>query len=186
MKLFQKQNLISLKNQKNQNQGFVILFAVVLTSIILSVSLGLADITYKEISFGTSAKNTGDAFFAADTGAECALYYDADVVATAEGPLQNPFGYNVQSFGAMSALECAGTKFSVPYSATTWEFILFNLGTSGKACAIVKVEKDISGGLINTKIISKGYNLGGDNESCFSDSPNKVEREIELTYSEEA
>jgi hypothetical protein len=187
MKLFKKQNPIVLKNE-NQNEGFVILFAVVLTSIILSVSLGLADITYKEISFGTSAKNTGDAFFASDTGIECALYYDFKWVQTPFGDYENPFGYNG---GDDLTLQCAGTAFDFTDGYSTvgpWEFILHNLGPSGKACSIVKVTKTpISGtpNQIQTKIISKGYNLGGDNTDCISTSPNKVEREIELTYYED-
>ncbi|MFA7285530.1 MAG: hypothetical protein WC011_01630 [Candidatus Paceibacterota bacterium] len=185
MNLFKKQNLINLKrNQKDK--GFVILFAVVLTSIILSVSLGLADITYKEISFGTSAKNTGEAFFASDTGIECALYYDFKGVQTSFGGYENPFGYN----GAEPlTLECARNQFGFTggYSPTgPWTFILFNLGTSGKACAVVTVTKDFND--INdpdddeTIIVSKGYNTGGDNISCTSNSPTRVEREIELRY----
>ena len=34
------------------------------------------NISLKEIKFGTSARDTNDAFFAADTGAECALFND--------------------------------------------------------------------------------------------------------------
>jgi len=188
MKLFKKQNFINFKNKKNynQNQGFVILFAVVLTSIILSVSLGLADITYKEISFGTSAKNTGDAFFAADTGAECALYYDFKGVQSPFGDLVNPFGY---TGGANDlTLECSGTQFTFTggYSANgPWEFILFNLGPSDKACVVVEVTKDFNGPGVeddDTTIVSKGYNDGGENIACTSTSPTRVEREIELRY----
>jgi len=57
-------------------RGFVLLFAVTLTAIILSIALGVANITLKEIKFGTSAKDTNEAFFAADTGAEYALFKD--------------------------------------------------------------------------------------------------------------
>lgn len=186
MKLFKKQNLINKKRNK-QDKGFVILFAVVLTSIILSVSLGLADITYKEISFGTSAKNTGDAFFASDTGIECALYYDFKGVQTGSGSYENPFGY----VGAEPlTLECAGTQFGFipPYDPATgpWSFVLYNLSNSGKSCAIVTVTKNLND--INdpdddqTIIVSKGYNTGGDNITCSSNSPTRVEREIELRY----
>jgi hypothetical protein len=185
MKFFIKQNLI--KNIK-KDKGFVILFAVVLTSIILSISLGLADITYKEISFGTSAKNTGDAFFAADTGVECALYYDFKWVQTING-YQNPFGYNDPSGTNPLTLECAGNQFGFigGYSASgPWTFILDNLSSTGKACVIVTVTKDFNLPLDpdddETRIISKGYNIGGGNGNCSSNSPTRVEREIELRY----
>ena len=38
--------------------------------------MSIMNISYKEIIFSTDAEETNEAFFAADTGAECALYYD--------------------------------------------------------------------------------------------------------------
>ena len=63
-------------NQIKNNRGFVILFAVTLASILLTISLGVSNIALREIKFSTSAKDTNDAFFAADTGTECALFND--------------------------------------------------------------------------------------------------------------
>src|ERR1035437_11163940 len=59
-----------------KNKGFVILFAVTLSALLLSIALGVANVAFREAKFNTSAKDTNNAFFAADTGAECALYYD--------------------------------------------------------------------------------------------------------------
>jgi len=61
---------------KKNNKGFVILFAVTLSSIILAIALGVSNVALKEIKFGTSAKDTNEAFFAADTGAEYVLNED--------------------------------------------------------------------------------------------------------------
>ena len=61
-----------LKNKK----GFVILFAVTLSAILLSIALGVSNIAFNEAKFSTSVKNTNDAFFAADVGAEQALFWD--------------------------------------------------------------------------------------------------------------
>ena len=44
-----------------KNRGFVILFAVTLSSILLAIALGVANIALKEIRFGTSAKDTNEA-----------------------------------------------------------------------------------------------------------------------------
>src|ERR1035437_4257966 len=65
---------IILKVKKNR--GFVILFAVTLAALLLSIALGVANIALKEIKFGTSARDTNDAFFAADSGVEKALFND--------------------------------------------------------------------------------------------------------------
>ena len=56
--------------------GFVILFAVTLASILLAIALGVTNIALKEIKFGTNARDTNDAFFAADTGIEKILFDD--------------------------------------------------------------------------------------------------------------
>jgi Tfp pilus assembly protein PilX len=64
------------KETTKKNRGFVILFAVTLSAILLAIALGVANIALKEVKFGTSARDTNDAFFAADTGTEQALYND--------------------------------------------------------------------------------------------------------------
>ena len=60
-----------VKNIK-KNKGFVLLFAVTLAAVFLSIALGISEVALKENNFSTSAKNTNDSFFAADTGEECA------------------------------------------------------------------------------------------------------------------
>lgn len=162
-----------IKNKKQKNKAFVMLFAVVLSSIILSITLGLANITLKELNFTTSAKNTNDAFFAADTGAECALYYDLVGVSSAFGVPPPPNAV------------CAGTIVDLNNGTGTpadpWVFYLHPLGTLGKACAVVSVSRDTAVPPVTT-IISKGYDTGGDTPDCTSTNPNRVERQIELTY----
>ncbi len=174
MKIFNFKNNI-------KNKGFVILFAVILVSIILSVSIGLSDIVFKELSFGTQAHNTGEAFLAADTGVECALLYEF------KGSFMTSTGDSIYGYPTTDSeplnVECAGSNIALNldqsglYSATgPWVFYLPNLGSTGKACAKVQVTK--SGA--STNIISKGYSRGGDTTNCYSVVPNIVEREIEI------
>ncbi len=168
-------------NKKNNNKGFVILFAVILTSIVLSVTLGLSDITFKELKFGTQAHSTGEAFLAADTGAECALLYEF------KGSFMTSTGDNIYGYPTTDSepltIECAGSTIALNldennlYSSTgPWVFYLPNLGSGGKACAKVTVTKNG----IATNIISKGYSDGGQTLNCYSTNPNLVEREIEI------
>lgn len=154
------------KNTKIKNQGFVILFAVTLSAIILSIALGVANIAFKEIKFSTSGRDTDDAFFAADTGAECALYYDKST--------QNKFPVGGP---APANIDCANTSISVTYDTATgiYNFTIINLGNSGDGCAKVTVKKTA----LSTKIISNGNNNGGG--SCIK-ALNTVERQIELNY----
>jgi hypothetical protein len=146
------------------NKGFVILFAVTVAGILLSIALGVANIAYKEVKFGTSGKDTNEAFFAADTGAECALKHDASVAAN-------------NAFTGSGTMTCAGSARTVTLvSASNWSFVVSNLGASGASCAKVTVSK--SGA--TTTVVSKGYNVG--DSACASSNNGRVERELRVTY----
>lgn len=140
-----------------KNKGFVLLFAVTLAAILLSIALGVSNIALREIKFGTSAKDTNEAFFAADTGVEKVLFLD-----------KNPEYY--------------------PAPENEGDVIMFDtvpvvgLGDTGKSCAIVTITKERTPLSVVTTIISKGYNLGGDDPSCFSTNSDRIERELKTTY----
>lgn len=68
--------MIGNKKNKTKKGGYVLLLTVVITSIILAMSLGLSNVSYKEQIFGIQAKESYLAFFSADTGLECALAHD--------------------------------------------------------------------------------------------------------------
>lgn len=176
MNIFKK---IKLNKNHKMQKGFVLLFAVVLSAIILSISLGLSEISYKQISFGNQARETADAFFAADAGLECALFYDIKGAETEFGDRFSPFGYDGTS-GTMTTLQCARNNFVLNDGIFSqqghWNFVLPNL--MGQSCAIVLVDKTSFTG--KTRIVSKGYNVG--NENCTGNYPNRVEREIEIRY----
>lgn len=163
------------------------LFAIVLSAIIFSIAIGMMDISLKEINFSTSSKATNEAFFAADTGAECALYYDLV-------PAQSFFGPVDAITAADTDIDanCGGSSVNLNYGIDSgldddpvgpWLFIIPALGVDHKSCAIVRVERILQpDGSQNTQIISKGYNLGGDTPECYSASPHRVERVLELNY----
>ncbi len=151
-----------------KNKGFVILFAIIATSIILTVSFGLANISLQEINFSTSAKDTNEAFYAADIGAECALANDKSA------------STSFVISGGAGSVTCMGS--STPFtsrSANSWAFTLTGLGTSSGSCANVTVTKDFATNPVTTTIDSKGYNKG-DNSCNFT--ANRVERSIKVTY----
>jgi hypothetical protein len=142
-------------NQKiKKNKGFVILFAVTLSSIILAIALGVANIAFKEVAFGTNARSTNDAFFAADTGVEFVLLND-----------KTPANYPAPALGANQS----------------WNVVVSALGSMGQSCAKVVITKNTSlSSLTSTVIISKGYNIG--DAACNSTNSNRIEREIKVSY----
>jgi len=109
----------------------------------------------KEIKFGTSAKNTNDAFFAADSGIEYVLYNDKS--------------------GSLNYVPPAGGE-------DEWDIVVPGTGSSGTSCAKVHIYKNNFNTAIPvvTEIVSKGYSVG--DEFCESENPDRVEREIEVNY----
>ncbi len=161
----------SICPNREARRGFVILFAVTLAAILLSISLGVASIALKEIKFSSSASGTNEAFFAADTGAECALFYDKSS--------ENAFPLA----GPAKAIGCAsnGPTFSGTTNTGSYDFIVTNLGSAGLGCARVNVFKDNSSASMTTTITSDGYNIGDPSCSSASSNPNKVERELKIS-----
>ncbi len=162
-----------IKIKKQKNRAFVILFAMMISSIILMIALGITNIATKEIKFSSSAKDTNDAFFAADTGAECALRNDRTdnplVSFTEEGIYVNCLGNNT-----------INTTFN-NNPKPNWNFTVSGLSFNERWCANVKVIKDNTNpNNIITTIVSKGYNTG-DPSACVQ-TENSVERQIELNY----
>src|SRR3989338_9622075 len=146
--------MTKIKLKIKKNGGFVILFAATLSSILLAIALGVSNIALKEIKFGSSVKDTNDAFFAADTGIEYMLFDDK--------PPSSPY---VPDAGA----------------SQTWNTVITGLGSTGNSCAKVSIVKyNTNPPETETTIISKGYNIG--DENCDSNNPDRIERELKVTY----
>ena len=153
--------------------GFALLFAVVISSIILAIALGVANIAFKEVKFSSSAQGANDAFFAADTGAECALFYD----------IKNNSFFGQQQ---ISSISCGGNIIIPVYGNPTdgFYFSVPNLGSSQQGCAFVTITQDTTASPITTLVVSKGYNNATVSQQGGSCTPgaNAVERQLEVSY----
>ena len=160
------------------NHGFAILFAVLISSAILAISLGVAGVASREIALSSIAKEGGKALFAADTGIECGLYNDVQ----ANEFLQPPV-----------SVICGGQTIDVPAeisdinSANYFEFkvSLFN----DEMCTKVRVYKNLTKpgepNTTYTRIEAFGYNYPCDVLDPLNTSAqpnNLVERALRATY----
>jgi hypothetical protein len=154
------------KNQK----GFVALFTVLLVSVILAMAIGIASISLKEIVLSSSATEGSKAFYSADSGIECALFYDR--VNSAEGAFFNG-DFRCNANPPINRLVGADSESPEIY---TFEV---SFGAEDELCASVVVKRQINLGLgYSTVIESKGTNL-----DCSEDqNPKRVERSIRVTY----
>jgi hypothetical protein len=60
---------------KNKNSGFALLYAVLLTGVILTISLGLSSILTKQIVLSSVGANSQKAYYAANTIKECVIHW---------------------------------------------------------------------------------------------------------------
>ncbi len=112
------------------HSGFVILFAVTISAILLSIAIGVINIALKEVEFGTSAKDTNEAFFAADTGIEYALFKDKSGAYSGASFWTETIGG--LGSGMQSCVIVTVTKSSPPI-ATTFVSKGYNSGSGGSS-----------------------------------------------------
>ncbi len=180
------------KNKKNNEQGFVALFAVLVSSILLLMALSISGVAYKEQLLSVNAKSSQYSFTAADTGLECALYWDVKQA--------------VFSTGANPSLTCGGMPPQPVVNISTPTFFVYTLPvnamvntTTVPGCAVFSINKDYNinnpdGTVTNaTKIEARGYNvdctnieygIGGIGDLHFTNGAGAraVERLLGATY----
>lgn len=78
--------MITNRNSRSpEPRGFVLLYAVMTASIVLAVGVSIISIALKQLSIANLGRESQYAFYAANTGAECALYLDFHGVVSASG-----------------------------------------------------------------------------------------------------
>ena len=163
---------------KNTHRGFTLLLAVLVSSILIAVGSAIFDIALKEITLSSSGRESQFAFYSADTGIECALYWDLKQQAFATTSAQT----GVQCGGATSAgwtrtLNNPNAQDS-SYSYVTTFWFPAQPGTdapSVPSCAYVKVTR-LYYPVVTTTVESSGYN------TCNTGNPLRLERTIRVTY----
>lgn len=56
--------------------GFTLFYSLILISLLVALGLAIFNITYKQLILSSGVRNSAQAFYAADTGLECALFWD--------------------------------------------------------------------------------------------------------------
>ena len=140
--------MIKIEKQK----GAVLLIAILVSSVVLAVGLGVYNRTYKELVFASFWKHAQTAFSAADSGLECAIYWDTHQAAVTSAPC---FGYTVSGWNPSLNIT---TTFSI----------------STPVCVTIEITKNAAYPF--TTIRSRGYN------TCSTTDPRRVERGLRIDY----
>lgn len=162
-------NLTSSKTSK-QN-GYAILFTVVVVSVISLMAIGLSNSSYKQIILSSLAKDSHLAFYQSDTAAECALYADNKLDMSIPPGL---WSCGLDSNGNDYNLDVQPPDVSDPN--TTLYYLKPDpiISTSNEPCFSIQITKDNVNFTSNIK--GKGYNV------CDVNNPRVLERLTEVDY----
>ncbi len=164
-------------------KGFTIFFAMLVGSLALSIGLAIYDLTVRELDISGTATQSQYAIYAADTGIECALYWDfkceltgcqaGSVFATSSQVSSYPTsGVTCNGADVAATAVAAGTWLSSTAAAATTTFTL--TFAPQPYCTTITVAK--YGSPTKTTITSRGYN------TCLAGSPSRLERALRVNY----
>lgn len=139
-------------------QGFVILFSVLIAASILLIGFGMYSASYKSTVLSSVARESHVAFYAASTGVECALL----------GIMQN------QQM-PWNDISCVFNNISPV--ATSGNIVSFAFPMPSNGCGNVGITDTGS----TTVIRSRGYNICTANYAPDINDPLLVERVLEVT-----
>jgi hypothetical protein len=170
-------SLFSVREQR----GFTLLLAALVASIVLSLGTSIYEIAQKEVALSSIGRDSQFAFYAADTIAECALYWDFRYSYFASTTPADPAAQNPTCDGqVLNAQGRSGGSY--PYTMTSAQIDLFSdTRATGGYCAQVAVTKslDPQTHAIRTTIHGDGYNV---NCASLLTAPQALQRSVELTY----
>ncbi len=144
-----------------KNKGFTLLIAMVTTSLLLIVSFVVSNIALKQLVLANASKESQYAFYNADSGVECATYWDL------KDPTSSPFDPN----GSPTNITCNTTTRTVGGGGSNLTSTFTIPLPTG--CVVVSVTKNVND---TTTIDSRGYN------TCTAGAIRKYERGVNLTY----
>ncbi len=173
--------------------GFTLLLAALVSAIVLALGTSIYELAQKELTLSSLGRDSQFAFYAADTVAECALYWDFrfQYFANSTPPSVNPT-CDGSALGPFTVSPTESQPYAYPYTMTSGQINLFSDTTSGGGyCTQVRIEKcdgpiatdgsctHVIPAVIHTRIHADGYNV-----SCATvqTAPQALQRSVELRY----
>lgn len=180
-------NIKNRKNSTNRDGGFVVLVAILLASLFVLIGASIFTLSIRELALSFGAKESQYSFYAADSGVECAIYWD----------FQGKFATSTHSVNPTSVIcmnqditlndwwDFGTNSMGSPTNPTNnnqghtrFGFYLFPNDPTRSDCVIVWVSKsyDPPSKIYETTIESRGYN------TCDEESSRRFERALRVTY----
>lgn len=150
-----------------KKKGFAMLFTVLIVSLILSIAIGISNLTLKQTILSSLAKDSQISFYQADTAVECGMYYDAAdafPLGTTPGAVSGP-------------IVCGESQFLIDLSQSDTDYLVFlqSLSDQSQPCSSIVFDKKTLASSSETIVQGRGYNV------C-STNPRQVQRALEVRY----
>jgi len=186
---------VKCKARKMGNRGYALLFAVLVSAIVLGVGVSILNISRKEILLTSGAQQSKYAFYAADAGYECALYQDHVNNAFTSTSTGSTFSLSEcgETFSGATPSSYAPTVTETNPNSNVYQFV-FNVPVSQTgSCAAVTLTKTYTtvvvgtstNTTVSTNLLSDGFNVGWEaspGDCNAATSTPKVERALLATY----
>jgi hypothetical protein len=174
--------ILKKNKEVNKKKGLTILFAVLVSIFALAVGASIVSLSFKQLILSGSARDSQFAFYASNTGTECALNWDiqgdpdgnAVFATSSESSITNNLGVTC---AGVSLPDAGQGNLRVIASTANSASTTFRLEFADQPyCVDVIVGKVNNAGVISTTLDSFGYN------TCDEDNPRRIERGLQVTY----
>ena len=175
---------------KNHSAGFALLYAVLLTGVVLTVGLGLSSILRKQIILSSTGAASQKAYYAANAIKECAIHWGIYGAKDEDGNFVSVFGGWVETTNESgesdfeflepdndpNQIYCQAEALTVEGPVAENDAEVFYLNRTGSdfevngACARAKIVLTPE----QSTVYATGYNLACE----ATDNPRRVERQI--------
>lgn len=157
---------------QNSRRGYTLLFSVLIISLMLSIGISVFNISLKEFRLSVAGRESQFAFFAADSGAECALFWDFQESAfSTSSPAAT-----IDCFGG-PPIVVTSTQIPANPPAGTGVFTReFKVDLAPECVTVIVTKWYPTYGNIRTELESFGQN------TCDLSAPQRVERALRVRY----
>ncbi len=173
-----------------KKSGYTLLFAVLVSVLILGVAVFISGIARKQYILSSTALDSMYAFYAADSGIECVA---ASGVPSSTAPTAINCNTQIPSISYGNPNPPISTPFpdqasGAPISEANFSIGFYPQGYSNSltGCAVIKIDTyQETGGGWHAIVVSRGYNLCVGSAGSYtpnSTSPRTVERALRLDY----
>lgn len=155
------------RHRSRRERGFTLLLSALVASIVVALGAAIFTIAQKEVLLSSIGRDSQYAFYAADTGAECALYWDSrHQLFPSDAPVDASLSCDDET-ASVSGVLSGGSVIS------SFEF------EPNGFCVEVTVQKTIVPNSVQTLIHADGYSTDCD---AIVTSPRALQRSVELRY----